>query len=82
MAAELRFAAYQQVFQELLNPASLLGANQGGINVVLVRSGDWPDDPNATEFVSAVRAAAPRRGAGPSQPPEPADPDHGPGQYL
>ncbi|MGY3318445.1 bacterial proteasome activator family protein [Arthrobacter humicola] len=29
-----------------------------------------------------VRAAAPRRGADPSQPPEPADPDHGPGQYL
>lgn len=29
-----------------------------------------------------VRAAAPRRGADPSEPPEPADPDHGPGQYL
>ena len=29
-----------------------------------------------------VRAAAPRRGADPSQPTEPADPDHGPGQYL
>jgi hypothetical protein len=29
-----------------------------------------------------VRAAAPRRGADPSEPPEPVDPDHGPGQYL
>ena len=29
-----------------------------------------------------VRAAAPKPGANPSQPPEPADPDHGPGQYL
>ncbi|MFF2030661.1 bacterial proteasome activator family protein [Arthrobacter sp. NPDC058192] len=29
-----------------------------------------------------VRAAAPRPGADPSQPLEPADPDHGPGQYL
>ncbi|WP_427133897.1 bacterial proteasome activator family protein [Pseudarthrobacter sp. S9] len=29
-----------------------------------------------------VRAAAPKRGADGSQPPEPADPDHGPGQYL
>jgi hypothetical protein len=28
------------------------------------------------------RAAAPRPGADPSQPREPADPDHGPGQYL
>ncbi|MCB5293538.1 bacterial proteasome activator family protein [Arthrobacter sp. SO3] len=28
------------------------------------------------------RAAAPRPGADPSQPPQPADPDHGPGQYL
>ena len=60
MSGELRFAAYQQVFQELLNPDSLQGANQGGINVVLVRSGDWPTDPRATEFVSAVRAAASR----------------------
>ncbi len=29
-----------------------------------------------------VRAAAPRRGADSSEAPEPADPDHGPGQYL
>ncbi|SDL31001.1 bacterial proteasome activator family protein [Arthrobacter sp. ok362] len=29
-----------------------------------------------------VRAAAPRRGADSSEPSEPAEPDHGPGQYL
>lgn len=29
-----------------------------------------------------VRAAAPKPGTHPLQPPEPADPDHGPGQYL
>ena len=29
-----------------------------------------------------VRAAAPRHGAESPEPPEPADPDHGPGQYL
>ncbi|SDM01541.1 Protein of unknown function [Arthrobacter sp. ov407] len=29
-----------------------------------------------------VRAAAPRRGADSAEPPEPAEPDHGPGQYL
>ncbi|HEX5884434.1 MAG TPA: condensation domain-containing protein, partial [Pyrinomonadaceae bacterium] len=39
--AEIRFAPYHQVFQQLLDPASLLGANQYGVNVVLVRMEDW-----------------------------------------
>ena len=61
LGGELRFAAYHQVFQELLNPAGLFARNQGGINVVLVRSDDWPGSPHsAAEFIHAVRAAAPR----------------------
>ncbi|MBV8311316.1 MAG: HAD-IIIC family phosphatase, partial [Planctomycetaceae bacterium] len=39
--AEIEFAAYNQVFQELLNPGSLLSRNQGGINIILLRPEDW-----------------------------------------
>ncbi|MEO8597259.1 MAG: HAD-IIIC family phosphatase [Candidatus Solibacter sp.] len=60
LAGELRFAAYQQVFQELLDPAGLFAGNADGINLILVRADDWPADPQAAEFVAAVRAAAGR----------------------
>ncbi len=59
LPAELRFAAYHQVFQELLDPAGLFARNTTGVNVVLVRFDDWPDG-QAAEFVDAVRAAAGR----------------------
>ena len=59
LPAELRFAAYHQVFQELLDPAGLLARNTSGVNVVLVRFDDWPAG-QAAEFVDAVRAAAGR----------------------
>jgi len=38
---QVRFAPYNQVFQQLLDPASLLSQNQAGINVVLLRLEDW-----------------------------------------
>ena len=63
LPGELRFAAYHQVFQELLNPAGLFARNTGGVNVVLVRFDDWPGDCHAmqaAEFLDAVRAAAAR----------------------
>jgi FkbH-like protein len=41
LGAEVQFAAYSQVLQELLNPSSLLSTNAGGLNVVLVRLEDW-----------------------------------------
>jgi len=59
LAADIRFAAYHQVFQQLLDPAGLLGSNAGGVNVVLVRFDDWPSG-GAAELVDAVRAAAGR----------------------
>ncbi len=37
----VEFAPYNQVFQQLLDPASLLSRNAQGINVVLVRFEDW-----------------------------------------
>ena len=40
------FTAYNQVFQELLDPSSLLSGNRDGINVVLVRLEDWIRDEN------------------------------------
>ena len=46
----IEFAQYNQVFQELLNPASLLATNQNGVNVVLVRFEDWEGSKNNTEL--------------------------------
>ncbi len=38
---KIAFAPYNQVFQQLLDPTSLLSNNQGGINLILVRIQDW-----------------------------------------
>ena len=38
--AEVAFAPYNQVFQELLSPQSLLGKNKSGANIVLLRLED------------------------------------------
>jgi len=38
---QIEFAPYNQVFQQLLNPESLLAQNPNGINLVLVRFEDW-----------------------------------------
>ncbi len=39
--AEIAFAAYNQIFQELLNPGSLLRTNRDGVNILLLRFEDW-----------------------------------------
>jgi len=41
---QVRFAPYNQVFQELLNPESLLRRNQDGYNVILLNLADWEAD--------------------------------------
>ncbi len=41
IAVSLEFAPYNQVFQQLLDPASVCRKNRGGINVVLLRLEDW-----------------------------------------
>ena len=38
---EVRFAPYNQVFQQLLDANGLLAQNRGGVNLVLVRLEDW-----------------------------------------
>jgi FkbH-like protein len=56
----VRFAPFNQVFQQLLDPAGLLAANHSGVNVLLVRLEDWgPDQDDARRrLVDAVRFAA------------------------
>ncbi|MFN6465769.1 MAG: non-ribosomal peptide synthetase [Nostoc sp. DedVER02] len=46
----IEFTPYNQVFQELLNPASLLTNNQNGVNVVLVRFEDWEGTKNRLQL--------------------------------
>jgi FkbH-like protein/FkbM family methyltransferase len=39
--AQITFAPYNQLFQQLLDPSSLFARNQRGVNVALVRFEDW-----------------------------------------
>jgi FkbH-like protein len=41
LRAVIDFAPYNQVFQQLLDPGSLLAMNRNGVNVVLLRFEDW-----------------------------------------
>lgn len=79
ISSRVEFAPYSQVFQQLLDPASLLSANGRGVNVVLVRFEDWgklgeADDPagadgkierNVKDFLTALKSAAGRSAAVP-----------------
>ena len=40
-SGRVEFAPYNQIFQELLDPTSLLATNRSGVNLVLVRLEDW-----------------------------------------
>ncbi|WP_050785962.1 HAD-IIIC family phosphatase [Pedosphaera parvula] len=54
LAGEVRFAPYNQVFQQLLDPASLLATNQCGLNILLLR---WEDLGNSSAGHERERAA-------------------------
>src|SRR5690242_654529 len=70
---QIRFAPYNQVFQQLLDPAGLFAGNRNGLNVVLVRFEDWARFRNSStvgeleeevrHLESALRSAAARGGA-------------------
>ena len=49
LALNVRFAPYNQIFQELLSPTSLLSTNTGGVDVVLVRMEDFVREVEDTE---------------------------------
>jgi FkbH-like protein len=58
---EIRFAGYNQLFQELLDPAGLFARNRGGVNVAMVRFADWRQAGIAGEarrLVDAIHGAA------------------------
>jgi amino acid adenylation domain-containing protein/FkbH-like protein len=72
----IKFAPYNQVFQQLLDPVSLLATNQNGLNIVLLRLTDWQQtlgtgvaqehtadhdlDRNFREFISGLKIATRR----------------------
>src|SRR5579859_3122864 len=70
---QIRFSPYNQVFQQLLDPAGLFASNRNGLNVVLVRFEDWSRFRNSStvgeleeevrNLESALRSAAARGGA-------------------
>ncbi len=66
IAAKVVFAPYNQVFQQLLNPASVLNQNRSGLNVILIRLHDWVPAGQLTEitdeFIAALKAATSRGG--------------------
>ena len=75
--AKIQFAPFNQVFQQLLDPTSLLASNRQGLNVILCRvedlvgsegfsAGDAKDRLTAAaeEFVKSLRVAA-QRGSAP-----------------
>jgi len=41
LTTSIEFAPYNQIFQQLLDPGSLLTQNRQGVNIVLVRIEDW-----------------------------------------
>ena len=71
IACQIEFAPYNQVFQQLIDPNSLLVQNKGGINIICMRLADWykAEEVNimqdsleqlkqtAQEFVSTLQAA-------------------------
>jgi amino acid adenylation domain-containing protein/FkbH-like protein len=41
IGSEVSFAPYNQIFQQLLDPASLVRCNRDGVNIVFLRLTDW-----------------------------------------
>lgn len=63
---EIRFAGYNQLFQELLDPAGLFGRNRRGFNIALVRLDDWRQagvDEPVRRLVESARDAPARLSA-------------------
>ena len=60
---QIRFAPYNQVFQQLLDAGSLLRSNRHGVNLVLVRFEDWgrsvgEPEGDVRQFLDLLEAAA------------------------
>jgi FkbH-like protein len=55
--ARIRFAPFGQIFQELLDPGSLLARNAAGLDVLLIRFEDWQEGCGAEAAVEELVAA-------------------------
>jgi FkbH-like protein/FkbM family methyltransferase len=55
---QVSFALYNQVFQELLNPASQMRRNQEGVNVILLNLDDWAAPSRSTGLKTDPEKAA------------------------
>ena len=75
LRSRIEFSPYNQVFQQLIDPDSLLGRNRKGVNILLIRVEDWQrlqnkpanrqkieEDlgPIGDELINAVRMTASR----------------------
>ena len=54
-AARLEFSPYNQVFQELIAPDSLLASSEPGVNFLLVRLEEWARDKNPQTELTRFR---------------------------
>ncbi|UCH49735.1 MAG: SDR family NAD(P)-dependent oxidoreductase [Betaproteobacteria bacterium] len=52
-SVDSELAPYNQVYQQLLNPQSALSSNQSGLNVILIRFGDWLRELPETNLATA-----------------------------
>jgi FkbH-like protein len=52
--AEMEFSGYNQVFQELMAPGSILASSQPGVNFVLIRLEDWARDQKPAQRAEAI----------------------------
>ena len=57
-SSSVQFAPYSQVFQQLLDPESLLAQNRDGLNVLLFRFEDWQRYEASTDAAKIERHAA------------------------
>src|SRR5581483_861024 len=71
IVSNIEFAPYNQVFQQLVDPSSLLANNTDGVNIVLLRMEDWhsfdadrdsekKDEHNLQQLIANIKAAASR----------------------
>ncbi len=58
LPADIMFAPYNQIFQQLLDPTSAMRQNRDGLNVLLVRWEDWASPPTDPESVARELAEA------------------------
>ena len=62
--SQIKFAPFDQVFQQLLDPASVLAGNRHGLNVLFIRLSDWlaraasPNRPPASTVGQAIKQTA------------------------